>query len=223
MNKKTSIIAQSMSEVEYNNFKLEKMRYFDNKISHSLGYVAIVSSMIACFLALNTLSPKAFFNGAGVVLAILANIFILLTGFLTVEKVKNYSISYSKYMIGLGASSIARMFIYPLKTIIEYNKFVSDYKAGMKWVDLQIKYKSILGASIIEGKPTYVVDSNDGVISNVTTSGFLTANCNVRAILMITFLAISAACFIAGGVIGYIKSKKLEKYLSTLSAEEKKN
>ncbi|MCR5786802.1 MAG: hypothetical protein K6G28_03805 [Acholeplasmatales bacterium] len=230
-------IISSMSEAEYKNFQLEKLRYFDNKTSHKLGYVGIICSLIACFLALNSVSPSAFLGGFGVVLAILLNIFILLTGFLTVEKVKAYSIGYSKYMIGLGVVCALRILWYPLTTLVQYGKFVSDAKAGSStWADLMSRYNSTLGKSLLSGTP---IDQNGNVISNntilnnklvpvderiildhVNTTGYLTANYTIRGLLMILFLGVAAACFIIGGLIGLKKSIMLKKYLTSL---DKKN
>jgi hypothetical protein len=215
-------IISSMSEADYANMQLEKMRYFDNKTSHTLGYIGIVASLLAMFFALNTISPAYFLGGVGTVLAILMNIFILLTGFLTVEKVKTYSIGYSKYMIGLGVVSVLRIFWYPLSTMILYNNLISDIKSGnySKFSEATYKFNNKLGASILEGTP---VDKN-GVncstnlqdFDHIATAGFFSANGNIRGIVMIVLLVISAACFIAGGIIGYIKATKLKKYLASL-------
>jgi len=218
-------IVSSLSEAEYRDFKLEKMRYFENSLSHKLGYAGILFSVIAMFFALNTVSPVYFLNGFGTVLAILMNIFILLTGFLTVEKVKNYSIGYSQYMIGLGAICVLRIFWYPLNTIIVYNKLWSDIKnSGETWGNIVNKYNGSLGASIISGTPkradgTVVLPADQASdIQSITTSGYFSSDCNLRGAVMIVCLVLAAACFIGGGIIGYLKSKKLKDYL-----ESKKN
>jgi hypothetical protein len=216
-------IVSSMSEVEYEQFKLEKLRYFDNKFSHGLGYVGIICSLIACFIALNTLSPSAFLSGIGVVIAILMNIFILLTGFLTVEKVKAYSIGYSRYMIGLGVFCIVRMFWYPLTTLVQYGKMMADNKSGnFTWAQLLEKYGNVLGKSLLSGKPydaagNVIPNDSTALIDHVSTTGYMTANYTVRGIVMIVFLGIAAFCFIYGGYVGLKKSKQLKKYLASLN------
>lgn len=215
-------IISSMSEAEYANMQLEKMRYFDNKTSHTLGYVGIVTSLLAMFFALNTIDPAYFLGGVGTVIAILMNIFILLTGFLTVEKVKAYSIGYSKYMIVLGGLSVLRIFWYPLSTMRLYNQMISQIKSGdyQTYGEVTSNFNYKLGASIIAGTP---LDANGNNCTNdlskfdhIATAGYFSANGNIRGIVMIILLAISAASFIAGGIIGYIKAKKLKDYLATL-------
>ncbi len=216
-------IIASMSEADYATMQLEKMRYFDNKTSHTLGYVGIGTSLLAMFFALNTMSPAYFLGGPGTVLAILMNIFILLTGFLTVEKVKAYSIGYSKYMIGLGAVSVLRIFWYPLTTMKLYNEMISQIKSGdyATYGDVVKNFNGKLGASILNGTP---LDANGNNCSNnladfdhIATAGFFSANGNIRGIVMIILLIISAASFIAGGIIGYKKSTKLKNYLDSLN------
>lgn len=215
-------IISSMSEAEYANMQLEKMRYFDNKTSHTLGYVGIGTSLLAMFFALNTMSPAYFLGGVGTVIAILMNIFILLTGFLTVEKVKAYSIGYSKYMIVLGGLSVLRIFWYPLSTMRLYNQMISQIKSGdyQTFGDVTKNFNDKLGASILNGTP---LDANGNNCANdlskfdhIATAGYFSANGNIRGIVMIILLVISAASFIAGGIIGYIKAKKLKDYLATL-------
>lgn len=216
-------IIASMSEADYATMQLEKMRYFDNKTSHSLGYVGIVASLLAMFFGLNTMAPAYFLGGVGTILAILMNIFILLTGFLTVEKVKAYSIGYSKYMIGLGVVSVLRIFWYPLSTMTLYNNMISDIKSGdyATFTDVANKYNGKLGASILNGTPLDVngnnCSSNLADFDHIATAGFFSANGNIRGVVMIILLVISAAAFIAGGIIGYIKSTKLKKYLDSLN------
>ncbi len=226
-------IISSMSEAEYAEMKLEKMRYFDNSISHKLGYAGILCSLIAMFIALNTMSPAYYMGGVGVVIAILMNIAILLTGFLTVEKVKAYSIGYSIYSIVLGGLCVLRIFWFPLSTVRLYNEFwgkIKDTSAwdsttqGNKWEVIKGLYQNKLGSSIINGTP---VDANGNAISvenlkndtsiidHIATEGYLTANGNIRFVIMTLFLAIAAACFISAGVIGYIKSVKLRNYLNS--------
>lgn len=216
-------IISSMSEADYATMQLEKMRYFDNKTSHTLGYVGIVTSLLAMFFALNTMAPAYFLGGVGTVLAILMNIFILLTGFLTVEKVKTYSIGYSKYMVCLGAMSVLRIFWYPLTTIRLYNQMITDIKSGdySTYSAVVSKYTGQLGASILKGTPLDAsgndCSKNLADFNHIATAGFFSANGNIRGIVMIILLIISGAAFIAGGIIGYIKATKLKKYLESLN------
>ena len=52
--------------------------------------------------------------------------------------------------------------------------------------------------------------------SATSSHGYFFANGTVRGVFIIIFLVASAALFIAGGVIGYIRSKKLTDYLASI-------
>lgn len=190
--------------------QLEKMRYTNNSLSHKLGYCGIVCSVIAAFIALNSLGPSNILT----VLKVLMNILILLVGFLATEKVKVYKKEYSYVMYTIGGVCIARLFWVPLQLFIYWNKYVSyfnDLKADGKDPNsalsiAQTEYKDKLGATVL------------GVLKDgeISTTGYLTANGNVRAIILIVFLGLAAFCFIASGFVNYTRSTKLNAYLKTV-------
>ena len=66
-------LVASMTKEEYEIMQLEEMRYQNNKLSHMLGYLGVACSLLACFFSLPSISPQAFLNGAGTILAILMN------------------------------------------------------------------------------------------------------------------------------------------------------
>ena len=105
---------------------------------------------------------------------------------------------------------------------------MSDLKSGVDYSTIISNYSEKLGASFFKavdangiqlGASAY--DSNGQVIYTATTfdhfatDGYLTANGTVRGIIMIVLLGISAAAFIASGVIGYIRAKRLHNYLNS--------
>ena len=200
-------IIESMSEAEYEQYELQKMRYTDNKISHTLAYVGVVCSLAAGFIALNSMDPIYFLNGFGGILAILLNIIILLAGFLSAEKVKTYSMGYSKFIIGVGAVCALRIFWYPLSLIILYSQLKGQLSDGIDISTVQSNFKGKLGASMLG-----LNDSGDGF----KTTSYLTANGYIRAIIIIVFLLVAAVSFIVSGYIGMKKTKKLQEYMSTL-------
>ncbi len=210
---KAAIIA-SMSEAEYENMQLQKMRYMTNAISYKLGYLGIACSLIAGFIALNSIAPGYFLHGFGVVIAILLNIIVLLAGFLSAEKVKTYSLGYSKFMIGLGAVCILRMFWYPRALISLYSQVLSRAKEGITYDVIQSEFTDKLGNSMLG-----LVTDADGVAVGFKTTSYLTANGYTRGIIIIVFLAIAAAAFICSGVIGVKKSKQLHSYLETIKED----
>lgn len=212
--KQKAAIMESMSEAEYETMQLQKMRYMTNAISYKLGYLGIACSLTAGFIALNSIAPAYFLNGFGVVIAILLNIIILLAGFLSAEKVKTYSLEYSKFMIGLGAVCILRMFWYPRALISLYSQVLSKAKDGISYETLQSEFTNKLGNSML-GLRT----DADGVAVGFKTTSYLTANGYVRGIIIIVFLAIAAAAFICSGVIGIKKSKQLHSYLDTIKED----
>ena len=82
---KTSL--NGMSDLEFNKNKVEMTRYRANGLSYKLGFLAIVFSVLAAFMSLNSFQP----NSVAVIGKIMLNIVILLGGFLFCEQAKNYS------------------------------------------------------------------------------------------------------------------------------------
>ncbi len=207
---KAAIIA-SMSEADYQSMQLQKMRYMTNSISYKLGYLGIACSLAAGFIALNSMAPEYFLNGFGVVLAILLNIIVLLAGFLSAEKVKTYSLGYSKFMVGLGAVCILRMFWFPRALISLYSQVLSRAKEGISYDVIKTEFTGKLGNSMLG-----LVSDADGNYIGFKTTSYLTANGYVRGIILIVLLGIAATAFICSGIIGIKKSKQLHAYLETV-------
>ncbi|MCR5646724.1 MAG: hypothetical protein K6F81_00390 [Acholeplasmatales bacterium] len=188
-----------MSDLEFDKNSVEMMRYRDNKLAYSLGLVALALSVLASFIILNSMAAVSF----QVILCIFLNIFILLSGFLACERTKTYSRNASIFLMGLGAVNVLQIFWLPLTIIITYNK----------WSSLET----------VAEKSAYAEKNVGGTISDVdaNTVHWLTTNGTARGVLAIVLLVLSACAFIAAGVIGVMKSNKLNNYLNSLKVEKK--
>ena len=188
-----------MSDLEFDKNSVEMMRYRNNKLAYWLGLGGLAFGVLASFVILNSMSPIT----VQVILCIFLNIFILLSGFLACERTKTYSRNGSIFLGALGVVNILQIFWLPLTIIITYNKWNSI-------TDLNEKSnygRDNVGAVITEG--------------GANSIHWLSTNGNFRGILAIVFLAISAAFFISGAVIGVMKSNKLNNYLDSLKVEKK--
>ncbi|MBQ6783770.1 MAG: hypothetical protein IJP63_07205 [Acholeplasmatales bacterium] len=188
-----------MSDLEFDKNSVEMMRYRNNKLAYNLGLGGLVFSVLASFIVLNSMAAVSF----QVILCIFLNIFILLSGFLACERTKTYSRNGSMFLVGLGVVDVLQIFWLPLTIIITYNK----------WASL----------STVDEKSSYAEKNVGGTITDVNTNSvhWLSTNGNFRGILAIVFLSIAAAFFIAAGILGVMKSNKLNNYLNSLKVEKK--
>ena len=189
-----------MSDLEYQKNDTEMMRYRPNTLSHKLGLLGMAASMLGAFICLNSMAP----TNIQVLLIIMINIVILLGGFLAAEKSKSYSKAGSIAEIVFGAVCAARMFYIPLVLIINYASYKECVDAGDTVSD---KYKDAyknLGATI--------TSREDHLVANA----FLPSSGTFRGVTAMIFFAIAAVCFIAAGVIGYMRSQKLSTYLDSI-------
>lgn len=188
-----------MSDLEFDKNSVEMMRYRPNKLPYVLGFAGLGFSVLAAFINLNSMYPST----VQVILCIFLNIFILLFGFLNVERTKAYSKAGAVTLITLGGINVAQIFWIPLNVIVTYNTWNNMAEGSEK-----SKYQAENVAAIL-------TDSNANSIHWLSTSG------NFRGIIAIIFLAISAAFLITAGVIGIQKSNKLNNYLDSLKVEKK--
>lgn len=195
MKEKSSM--NKMSDLEHDKNSVEMMRYRNNKLSYGLGFGGLAFSVLAAFINLNSMSPRT----VQVILAILLNIVILLFGFLCVERTKTYSKSGSISLIVLGGIDIVQIFWLPLIILDTYKEYDNLSTPAEK----AAYAKDNVGAII--------TDSDANNIHWLGTSGYL------RGTLAIVFLVIAAAFFIAGGIIGVMKSNKLNNYLKSIKVE----
>lgn len=182
-----------MSDLEHDKNSVEMMRYRNNKLSYGLGFGGLAFTILGAFIYLNSMAPV----DVQVILVILLNVVILLFGFLCVERSKTYSRNGSIALIVLGGINILQMFWMPLEIMIKYNTWLDKGEDA-------IYAKDNVGAVI--------TDKNNAV-------NWLWTNGNTRGVLSMVFLVISAAFFIAAGVIGVLRSNKLNKYLKSINVE----
>lgn len=200
-----------MSDLEYSKNDVEMMRYRNNKLAYWLGLGGMAFSLLACFMGLNSLTGTT----ANTMVAIMINIVVLLGGFLAVEKAKNYSINGCIASIVFGGISVARIFYYPILLFVNFSTFrglVDGYLAGTLTAEETTAYtnaKAMLGPSITGA---YTQEN--------LANAFFFANGIARAITMIILLAISAAMFIGGGVIGFMRARKLNTYLESINQKK---
>ena len=190
-----------MSDLEHDKNQLEMMRYRENHLSYNIGIIGIFASLMACFVCLNSTNPVS----AVLVAKILLNIVILLGGFLCIEKAKAYSKNGSIGLIVFGGICVARIFWIPLQLLI----YFGQYKNFLAGESTDTTYEKYLGKTIISG-----------YVEGAGSYRWLPASGNFRAIFAIVFLVIAAVTFIAAGVIGYIRSKKLATYLDSLKVKD---
>ncbi|MBD5390461.1 hypothetical protein HDR67_00395 [bacterium] len=180
-------VVENTEKVYYNvnNLEGEMMRYRTNSLSYKLGMLAIVFSILAAFLVLNSLAWDFT-----VVIKILMNIVILLFGFLSIEKVKAYSKEYSMVLIGIGVVCGLRIFWGPLTLIVDYTRYLSSGKT-------------------VTGKlgPT--------ITGSYVRNAYLWMDGYFRGITSMVLLGCAAACFILAGVIGIAKAQKYAKFMAT--------
>ncbi len=190
-----------------NNLKLEKMRYNNNSISYTLGLIAILFSIIATFVLLNSSAPRF-----SVFVKIILNILVLLFGFLATEKVKNYQLKYSYTLYGIGIICYARILWYPLQLIINYHLFLTN-----------TTYDSVKKTRI------YNEDVTDELVAKISkilapvvkgeSSPILPQSAYTRAGIAIACLLIAGSCFIAAAYIGQKKSIALSNYLNSIKKQ----
>lgn len=197
LEKKSSFNA--MSDLEVTKNSIEMLRYRSNKLAYTLGLIGVAFSLFAAFICMNSMNPENF----QVILKIILNVFILLFGFLCCEKAKTYQVKGSAYLIGLGVINFLRILWIPLQLI----NYGNAYKAAVEAND-QVKMdaaKEFLGKTIT---------NTDGQVN------WLPADGSFRGILAIALLVLAGLFFIVGGILGFLKAKKLAAYLNSLKETE---
>ena len=194
-----------MSDLEHDKNQLEMMRYRENRLSYMLGFLALAASILACFICLNSTNP----GRPEIIVLVLLNIFILLGGFLCIEKAKSYSRNGSIALVVMGGICVARIFWIPLQLLIYFPMYDANHAATAgEALEKKQQAADFLGQTIT------------GSYASGTQVRWLTNNGTARAFMAIVLLAIAAAAFITAGVIGFIRSKRLTAYLESLNFEK---
>lgn len=192
LEKKSSFNA--MSDLEITKNSVEMLRYRNNTLAYLLGVGGVAFSLLAAFICMNSFNPTNF----QVIFKIILNVFILLFGFLCCEKAKTYQVRGSFYLIGLGVICFLRIFWVPLQLITKYHAWESAKAAGS--VEKQAAAEKWLGATITDPSQT----------------AWLPSAGDIRGYIAIGLLVVAGALMIVGGVLGFLKAKKLAEYLDSL-------
>ncbi len=195
---------QTIEILDIENVKIEKMRYQKNSLGYILGFGGIIFSVLASFIALNSMRP-----GYVTIIKILMNVFILLFGFLTCEKVKAYKKEYSFVMFGFAIVCVLRIFWVPLQLITAWG----DYKKGAELASTD----SVRSKALISKAEKILGNS---MISNSKTNAYLGQSGYLRAALCIILLLTAASFFAISGYVSYSKTTKLNKYLNNLESDD---
>lgn len=193
LEKKSSFNA--MSDLEITKNSIEMLRYRNNRLAYALGLGGVAFSLFAAFICMNSMNPENF----QVIFKIILNVFILLFGFLCAEKAKTYQVRGSFYLIGLGVINFLRIFWIPLQLIINGNAYKAALASGD--IEAQEAAKQFIGKTI--------TDTQNQV-------NWLPADGSVRGLIAIILLVLAGILMIVGGVIGFLKAKKLSAYLDSL-------
>ena len=192
LEKKSSFNA--MSDLEINKNSVEMLRYRNNRLAYALGLGGVAASLFAAFICMNSMNPSNFL----VIFKIILNVFILLFGFLCCEKAKTYQVRGSFYLIGLGVICLLRILWIPLQLITKYGDLVAARESG----DVAAEQ----AASEFLGSP----------ITNGNQNAWLPSAGDVRGFIAIGLLVVAGTLMIVGGVLGFMKAKKLAAYLDSL-------
>ena len=199
-----------MSDLEYAKNDVEMMRYRTNGLSHKLGLLGMAFSTIGMFICLNSMKP----NNIQVLLIVLMNIVIILGGFLACEKAKSYSAKGSIALAVFGAICAARIFYVPIILIKQFDKYDSAYKIVSS--DTATLAEKATARADMTAAAYYLDDTITAYYGGTYANAFLSHSGNVRAVFAIICFALAAAGFIAAGVLGVMRSKKLSTYLDSI-------
>ncbi|MCR5231925.1 MAG: hypothetical protein K6B64_04685 [Acholeplasmatales bacterium] len=192
LEKKSSFNA--MSDLEITKNSVEMLRYRNNTLAYALGLCGVAASLFAAFICMNSMNPSNF----SVIFKIILNVFILLFGFLCCEKAKTYQVRGSFYLIGLGVICLLRILWIPLQLITKYNDWLAATEAGD--IAAQQTAEQFLGATVV----------NSNQVAWLPNGG------DVRGFIAIGLLVLAGIFMIVGGVLGFMKAKKLAAYLDSL-------
>ena len=203
------------SDLEYDKNSVEMMRYRTNGLSYKLGVGGMAFSVLGAFICLNSANPV----NALTLVIILMNIVILLGGFLAAEKVKNYIQGGAIAQIIFGAVCIGRIFWIPVQLIINYNIYIG-YVSGKTTFDTD-EYQYYTQVPAFKTAEKFLGESIKAKHKNSKYAfAFLTPDGNIRAIIAMILLAAAGGLFIAAGVIGFKRARKLHRYLASINVKK---
>lgn len=108
--------------------KKDRLRFTKNKLSATLTYGAIVLDCLY-FVSIYSSNRGNYYYNWLMGVSVVYNLLFLLFSFLASEGVKQYKMSYSYLLVGLGMGQIARIFIIPMKAHNDILAVASDASA----------------------------------------------------------------------------------------------
>ena len=127
------VLNNEITPEEFEKISVELMRYRKNSLSYTFGLLALVFSIIAGFIALNSL--KYDFT---TIIKILVNIAVLLFGFLFSEQVKAYNKKGCIGLLILAGVNTLRIFWAPLIFLSgntdRFGKILGDPNNNIAWM-----------------------------------------------------------------------------------------
>ena len=196
-----------MSDLEYAKNDVEMMRYRPNGLSHKIGLLGMGMSLFGAFICLNSIKAGDF----QVLIIIMLNIVILLGGFLACERAKTYSYKGSIALAVFGGICVARMFYIPIVLFTNYATYTSLYgKADLT----EAESKALDGAISQLGETITYKNGGQEAVAFLPSDGYF------RGIFAMVLFALAGAAFIAAGVIGIMRSRKLSTYLDSIKEKD---
>lgn len=162
----------SVSDLENSKNKLEMMRYRVNSLSYMFGFLAILLSVLAAFVCLNSMEPtKAY-----VILKIFLNIIVLLAGFLCCEKSKSYSTKGSIALIVLGVICVLRIFWIPVQLFTENPNLVGQVMENTRhataWLPSSGVFRGFLAIVLLSGSAASFIFA--GIVGYIRSKKLIT-------------------------------------------------
>lgn len=130
------------------NIKVELMRYRKNSLSYTFGLMALILSILAAFIGLNSL--RYDFT---TLIKILVNIGVLLFGFLYSEQAKTYSKNGSIGLIVLGGVCFLRTLWTPrillFGTPDQWGKILNPDNVNINWLPQDATMRGIIALVLL--------------------------------------------------------------------------
>ncbi len=102
-----------MTPQEEKTIQRDRMRFTKNGLSATLVYVSILFDVLF-FVSIYKSDVGSWYYTILIGASVLYNLVFMLTAFLASEGIKNYKMTFSFVLLGLGVIQIARIFIFPM-------------------------------------------------------------------------------------------------------------
>lgn len=161
------------NQTSTNNIKVELMRYRKNSLSYTFGLIALILSILAAFIGLNSL--KYDFT---TMIKILVNIGVLLFGFLFSEQAKTYSKTGSIGLLVLSGVCFLRILWAPrillFGTSAQWGKILNPDNININWLpqDATLRGIAALVLLILAGS-SFLISGLIGLKKSVALANYM--------------------------------------------------